>query len=60
MTTDLNTLDDWWNEGFDDFFDNAPFHKTIEGNGMEDGLLAWGAGWQAARDYRNAMKEQGQ
>ena len=53
---DLNTKDDWWNEGFDDYFDRAPFHKTVDSSGMEDGLLSWGAGWQAAQEYCHAMR----
>jgi hypothetical protein len=57
MTTDLNTLDDWWNEGFDDFFDGASVRSKEE---VEDNETrwAWVAGWLEAEAYSNAMKEQ--
>lgn len=57
--TDLNTLDDWWNEGFDDFFSGAPIGENVELSESEKNRLAWVDGWYAAQTYRNAMKEQG-
>lgn len=51
--TDLNTPDDWWNEGFDDFFEGAPpvlLKKTPE-------WIRYYDGWVAGQAYRNAMKE---
>ena len=59
MPTDLNTLDDWWNEGFDDFFDgSAKWEVAVDI--AEDAADAWTEGRNFAIAYRNAMKEQGQ
>ena len=56
--TDLNTLDDWWNEGFEDFFAGAEWEESYGIRGAAG--ASWLGGWYMARDYRNAMKEQGQ
>jgi hypothetical protein len=58
MPTDLNTLDDWWNEGFDDFFAGAEWEESYEIGG--EAGTSWFCGWSEAKMYRNAMKEQGQ
>ena len=60
MPTDLNTLDDWWNEGFEDFFADAS--RMAGAREIEDDRARrkWLEGWYMAQAYRNAMKEQGQ
>jgi hypothetical protein len=56
MPTDLNTLDDWWNEGFDDFFDGAKI-QDVSGEVGLDFANAWQDGWRDAEAYRNAIRD---
>jgi hypothetical protein len=55
MTTDLNTLDDWWNEGFDDFFDGASLSASSQ-IVRHMAAVKWIQGWTCAKAYSNAMK----
>lgn len=50
--TDLNTWDDIWNEGFEDYFDGALLSEARECGFF---ALAWAKGWHAARGYRHSM-----
>lgn len=64
MPTDLNTLDDWWNEGFDGFLEGrimTAVDLTSAGEGISD--TNFGAllnGWLSAGDYADAVRPQGQ
>ena len=56
MPTDLNTLDDWWNEGFDDHIaGSCDWYMDAEEIEDDHARWEWRKGWLAARDYKAAI-----
>ena len=53
---DLNSWDDWWNEGFDDYFDGARQDTADEAGFF---AVAWLKGWKHARSYHLALAAAG-
>lgn len=47
-------MEDWWNEGFDDYFSGAPFSEAAEID--DQGSYKWCDGWKAAQEYRMAIE----
>ena len=56
MPTDSNTMDDWWNEGFDAFFAGSrDQHRDAEKIEDDRAWWKWRQGWLAARAYRRSI-----